>query len=170
MQFKLCTLGEVFAYDPDTADLLSDILSIAAGPPLDMCKTAAHRRVMLAVHDRGKAEVGARLTSLFTEAVRTGKLERVQRLAAATSMASRGAVSPQYMWLWVYLGLHSLQPKQLYNTFPPWRAGVTFAQVQREHERHFDPIEPPQLRQMVKALGWILAPGKPGPRVRNNSH
>lgn len=168
-QLMLCDIGEVFAYDSDTADLISDIRSIHYGPPLDLCKTAKQRQAMLKELERGKLEVGVRLTALFVEAIRTGKLDRVQRLADATAMASRGSVSPKYLWLWAYLGTNALHPDKIWNRPPPWRASVTFHQVSQEYDDRFDPIEPSQLRQMIEALGWTLAPGKPGPRVRDNS-
>ena len=168
-QFGLCTLGEVFAYERDIADLISDIQAIEAGPPLDLCKTATQRRRMLKESERGKAEVGARLTELFVEAARTGKLDRLKLLTSATAMVSRGPVSPKHLWLWAYLGVHALHPDKLWNTRPPWHARVTFNQVRQEYEARFDAVDDWQLREMIIALGWKTAPDRPGPKVTQNS-
>lgn len=168
-QFWLCDLGEVFAYDSDTADLISDIQAIEAGPPLDLCKTATQRRNMLKELERGRTEVGARLTKLFVEAIGTENLDRVKRLLSATAMASQGPVSPKYIWLWAYLGTHAMHPDKMWNTPPPWRARVTFSQVRQEYEARFDAVDDWQLREMIIALGWRLAPDRPGPKVTQNS-
>ena len=169
-QAALCDLGEVFAYDRDIAGMIADLQAVAGGPPYDLCKNDIQRQRMLEEHQRGKAELGTRLTGLFVEAISTGKLDRVKRLVAAAEMASRGPVSPKYFWLWAYLGIHAMHPDKIYKTLPPWRANVTFSELQREYDVQFDPIEPSQLRQMVKTLGWTLAPDRPGPKVRDNSH
>ena len=96
-QLQLCDLGEVFAYDQDTAEIIQDLQAVAAGPPLDLCRTPNERHKMTSELERGKVELGVKLVRIFTEAIGSGKLDRVKRLVSATEMASRGAVSPNYL-------------------------------------------------------------------------